>query len=80
MNVNFLVNSYNKLLEDEKASLLETANDLLHFIESFAKHEKQNLVHLRLLEDPIQDINTNTCRPFQTFFHENFFFQIVIVY
>ena len=66
VNVNFSINSYNKLLEDEKNSLSETANDFLHFIESFALYENQKLVYLWLLEDLIQDIDTNTCGLFQT--------------
>ena len=68
VNVNFSVNSYNKLSEDEKNSLSETANDLLHFMESSAQYENQKFIHLWLLEDPIQDINTNTCGPFKTYF------------
>ena len=74
VNVNFSINSYNKLSEDEKNSLSETANDFLHFMESFAQYENQKIIHLCLLEDPIQDINTNTCGPFQTYFYQNLFF------
>ena len=66
VNVNFSINSYNKLSEDEKNSLSETANDFLHFMESFVQYENQKRIHLWLLEDPIQDINTNTWGPFQT--------------
>ena len=36
VNVNFSINSYNKLSKDEKNSLSEIANDFLHFIEYFA--------------------------------------------
>ena len=68
VNVKFSINSYNKLSEDEKIFLSETANDFLHFMESFAQYEHQKLIHLWLLEDPIQDINTNTCGPFKTYF------------
>ena len=74
VNVNFSINSYNKLYEDEKYSLSETANDFLYFVESFALYENEKLVHLWLLEDPIQDIDTSTCGPFQTYFYENPFF------
>ena len=80
VNVNFSINSYNKLLEDEQNSLSETANDFLHFIESFALYENRKLTHLWLLEDPIQDSNINTCGPFQTYFNENLFFQTVAAY
>ena len=73
VNVNFVKNSYSKLSESEKAALLETFTDFLHFLESFADYENQSISHLWLLEDPIQDITTNTCGYFQTFFYENFF-------
>ena len=74
VNVNFSINNYNKLSKDEKNSLSETANDFLHFTESFAQYENQKSVYLCLLEDPIQDINTNTCGLFQTYFYQNLFF------
>ena len=73
-NVNFSINSYNKLSEDEKSSLSDTDNGFLHFMESFAQYENQKLIHLWLLEDPIQDINTNTWGSFQTYFYENLCF------
>ena len=74
VNVNFVKNSYLKLSEGKKATLSETCTDFPHFLESFADYEKQSLIHLWLLEDPIQDIMTNTCGYFQTFFYENLFF------
>ena len=74
VNVNFVKNSYSKLSEGEKAALSETCTDFLHFLESFTDYENQGLIHLWLLEDPIQDITTNTCGYFQTFFYENLFF------
>ena len=74
VNVNFIKNSYSKFSEGEKAALSETFTDFLHFLESFADYENQGLIHLWLLEDPIQDITTNTCGYFQTFFYENLFF------
>ena len=74
VNVNFVKYSYSKLSEGEKAALSETCTDFLHFLESFADYENQSLIHLWFLEDPIQDIITNTCGYFQTFFYENLFF------
>ena len=59
VNVNFEKNTYSKLSEGEKAVLSETCTDFLHFLESFADYENQSLIHLWLLEDPIQDITTN---------------------
>ena len=74
MNVNFVKNGYLKLSEGEKAALSETCTDFLNFLESFADYENQSHIHLWFLEDPIQDITTNTCGYFQTFFYENLFF------
>ena len=73
MNVNFVKNSYLKLSEGEKTALSETCTDFFHFLESFADYENQSLIHLWLLEDPVQDITTNTCGYFQTIFYENLF-------
>ena len=80
MNVNFSINSYNKLWEDEKSSLSETANDFLHFTESFALYENIKLVHLWLLEDPIQDLEQTRVDPFKHTFMKTFFFQTATAY
>ena len=74
VNVTFVKNNYLKLSEGEKAAFLETCTDFLHFLESFADYENQSLIHLWWLEDPIQDISTNTCGCCQTFFYKNLFF------
>ena len=74
VNVNFVKNSFMKLSKGEKATLPETCLDFLHFFESFAEYEKQNIIHLWLLEEPIQDLRTDTCGYFQTYFYENLFF------
>ena len=73
VNVNFVRNSYLKLSEGKNTALSETCTDFLHFSESFANYENQSLIHLWLLEDPIQGISTNTCGYFQIFFYENLF-------
>ena len=73
VNVSFVKNSYSKLSEGEKAALSETCTDFLHFLESFADYESQSLINLWLLQNPIQDITTNTCGYFQTFFCKNLF-------
>ena len=74
VNVNFVKNSSSKLSEGEKAALSKTCTYFLHFPESFADYENQSLIHLWFLEDPIQDITTNACGYFQTFFCENLLF------
>ena len=61
-------------LKVKKNALSETCIDFLHFLESFAEYENQGLIHFRMLEDLIQDLNTDTCGYVQTFFYENLFF------
>ena len=68
VKVNFVKNSYNKLSGGEKAALSKTCLDFLHFVESFAEYESQGIIHLWLLEDPIKDLNSDTCGYFQTYF------------
>ena len=53
VNVNFSANSYSKLLDQDKLLLSETANDPFHFIESFSRYKKQNIIKMWVLEDPI---------------------------
>ena len=74
VKANFIKNSYNKLSEGEKTALSKTCLDFLHFIESFAEYENQGIIHLWLLEDPIEDLKTDTYGYFQTYFYENLFF------
>ena len=62
------------MLDQEKLSLSETANELFHFIEGFARYEKQNVISMWMLEDPIQEIMSDTCGTFQIYFYENLFF------
>ena len=66
VKVNFVRNSYLKLSECEKAALSETCTDFLYFSESFASYENQGVIHLWLLEDPVQNITSTTCGYFQT--------------
>ena len=70
----FSVDGYNNLLDQVKLLLFETANDLFHLIKSFASHEKQKNINMWVLEDPIQELTTNTCGPYQLYFYENLFF------
>ena len=74
VHVNFLKNSYSRLSEGEKNALSDPCIDFLHFLESFVEYENQGLIHFRMLEDLIEDLNTDTCGYIQTFFYENLFF------
>ena len=67
----FSMKGYSELKQEEISSLLETAFLFIffHSIKSFGKNEKQKMVvGVWMLEDPIQNIETVTCGPFQFFF------------
>ena len=74
VNLKFSVNGYYELSDNKKLALSETAVDLFHFIENFARYEKQQNLNVRVLEDPIQDLRTDTWGPFQRYFYGNLFF------
>ena len=80
VKVNFVKNTYNKLSEGEKAALSETCLDFLNFTESFAEYEKQGVIHLWLLKDPIQDLKTVLVVIFRHIFTRIYFFQTVTVF
>lgn len=61
------------LKDIEKLSLLETAQDLFHFVENFGECENQKTLIPGCLKT-IQKTETSTCGPFQIYFYDNSFF------
>ena len=56
-------------------SLLETARDFFHLLESVGKTENiKKFVNVWLLKDPIQKIETTICGPFPLYFYKHLFF------
>ena len=48
--------------------------DFFHFVKSFSKlHQLTDFISIWMLEDPIQKLETLTCRPFQLYFFDNIF-------
>ena len=50
------------------------AKVFFHFLKSLARYGKQNLVSMWVLENPIQELTTDTCGAFGIHFYENLFF------
>ena len=67
------MNAYEKLIESEIKKLLESAQDLIHLINSFGKDEQlTNFVNVWTLEDPIQMPKT-VKKPFSNIFLRKLF-------
>ena len=74
LKLRFSVNGYNDLLDKDKLLLPKIAYDLFHFMENFARYEKERNINMWILEDPIKNKTTDTCGPFQLYFYKNLFF------
>ena len=54
--------------------LSNLAKDLFHFIEKFGNlHGVNDFVLIYMLEDPVQNIESDNCGPFHLYFLENLF-------
>ena len=63
-----------KLTKKEIDLISDTATDFFHFVQAFGiKLKLKNFVNIWMVEDRIQDLDSNTCEIFQLFFYENMF-------
>ena len=63
-----------KLTKKEIDLLSDTATDFFHFVQAFGiKLKLKNFVNIWMVEDRIQDLDSNTCEIFQLYFYENMF-------
>ena len=63
-----------KLTKKEIDSLSDTARDFFHFVQAFGiKLKLKCFVNIWMVEDRIQDLDSNTCEIFQLYFYENMF-------
>ena len=66
--------NYKKSTKKGISQLSDSAEDLFHFIEEFGYlHNIKNFVSVYMLEDPIQNIESDNCGPFQLYFNKNMF-------
>ena len=63
-----------KLTKKEIDLLSDTARDFFHFVQAFGiKLKLKCFVNIWMVEDRIQDLDSNTCEIFQLYFYENMF-------
>ena len=72
--VKFNLGACKKLSKKEIDSLSDTAIDFFYFVQAFGiKLKLKSFVNIWMVEDRIQDLDSNTCRIFQVYFYENLF-------
>ena len=72
--VRFNLNVCQSLSEEEIDSLSDTARNLFRFPQAFGiKLKLRSFVNIWMVEDCIQDLDSDTCRIFQLYFYDNLF-------
>ena len=72
--IKFSLGACKKLSKHEINSFSETARDFFCFIQTFGiKLKLKRFVNIWVVEDRIQDLDSNTCGIFQLYFYENLF-------
>ena len=72
MTVQFSLPTFEKLKEDELNTLRPTAQDLFHMLAEFAKYKNvKKEMKLTLIDDQLQQLDTDTCGKFQLYFYKN---------
>ena len=69
----FCINTWRKMSQKTKSQLTETAQNLFHLMEQFAKLKNSQCMNITILENRVQDLLTADCGPFQLYFYKNLF-------
>ena len=70
--VRFNLNACKSLSEEEIESLSNTARNLLRFVQAFGiKLKLRSFVNMWMVEDRVQDLDSDTCGIFQPYFYDN---------
>ena len=72
-SMKFCVNTWRKMSQKTKSQLTETAQNLFHLMEQFAKLKNSQCMNIIILENRVQDLLTSDCGPFQLYFYKNLF-------
>ena len=66
--------TFTRLSKIDISQLSDLAKALFHFIEEFRNtHNIKDFTYVYMLQDPIQNVESENCGPFQLFFHEHLF-------
>ena len=72
-SMKFCVDTWQKMSQKTKSQLTETAQNLFHLMEQFAKLKNSQCMNIIILENRVQDLLTTNCGPFQLYFYKNLF-------
>ena len=72
-SMKFCVDTWQKMSQKTKSQLTETAQNLFHLMEQFAKLKNSQCMNIIILENRVQDLLTTDCGPFQLYFYKNLF-------
>ena len=72
-SMKFCINTWRKMSQKTKSQLTETAQNLFHLMEQFAKLKNSQCINIIILENRVQDLLTSDCSPFQLYFYKNLF-------
>ena len=72
-SMKFCVKTWRKMSQKTKSQLTETAQNLFHLLEQFAKLKQSQCMNILILENRVQNLLTSDCGPFQLYFYKNLF-------
>ena len=72
-SMKFCINTSRKMSQKTKSQLTETAQNLFHLMEQFAKLKNSQCMNIIILENRVQDLLSTDCGPFQLYFCKNSF-------
>ena len=69
----FDLNVWEKMSNQKKSQLNETATYFFHLLYQFAKLKKVNKMNIVIVENDLQKLSSSTCGLFQLYFYKNLF-------
>ena len=72
-SMKFCVNTWKKLSQKTKIQLTETAQNLFHLMEQFAKLKKSQCMNIIISENNVQNMLKPDCGTFELYFYKNVF-------
>ena len=71
--IKFCVESWQKMSHKVKEQLTDTAQNLFHLLEQFAKLKKTDCMNILTLENDVKNLVSSTYGAFQLYFYKNLF-------
>ena len=72
-SMKFCVETWEKMQQKTKSQLTQTAQNIFHLLEQFAKLKKSRCKNILTRENAVQNLKTATCGSFQLYFYKNLF-------